>query len=56
MTTDLPADVRPPETTSDDVLVVRDLVRRYGDLTAVDGVSFRIAPGETYGQIGRAHV
>ena len=52
MTTDLPADVRPPETTSDDVLVVRDLVRRYGDLTAVDGVSFRIAPGETYGLLG----
>ncbi|WP_127573814.1 ABC transporter ATP-binding protein [Georgenia faecalis] len=35
-----------------DVLVVRDLVRRYGDLTAVDGVSFSIAPGETYGLLG----
>ena len=53
MTTDLPTDVRPtPDTTADDVLVVRDLVRRYGDLTAVDGVSFRIAPGETYGLLG----
>ena len=29
-----------------------DLVRRYGDLTAVGGVSFRIAPGETYGLLG----
>lgn len=36
----------------DDVLVVRDLVRRYGDLTAVDGVSFHISPGETYGLLG----
>lgn len=36
----------------DDVLVVTDLVRTFGDLTAVDGVSFRIAPGETYGLLG----
>lgn len=36
----------------DDVLVVDHLVRRFGDLTAVDDVSFRIAPGETYGLLG----
>ncbi len=36
----------------DAVLVVTDLRRRFGDLTAVDGVSFRIAPGETYGLLG----
>jgi ABC-2 type transport system ATP-binding protein len=34
------------------VLVVRDLVRRFGALTAVDGVSFHIDPGETYGLLG----
>lgn len=37
---------------SGDVLVVEDLQRRFGDLVAVDGVSFRIAPGETFGLIG----
>lgn len=41
-----------PSATGGDVLVVTDLVRRFGDLVAVDGVSFRIAPGETYGLLG----
>jgi ABC-2 type transport system ATP-binding protein len=34
------------------VLQVRDLVRRFGDHVAVDGVSFAIAEGETYGLLG----
>ena len=29
-----------------------DLRKRYGDRTAVDGISFTIAPGQTYGLLG----
>jgi ABC-2 type transport system ATP-binding protein len=36
----------------DKVLVVDGLVRRFGDLTAVDGVSFHIGRAETYGLLG----
>ncbi len=41
-----------PAVTKEPVLVVRDLVRSYGDLKAVDRVSFSIDPGETYGLLG----
>jgi len=34
------------------VVEVEDLVRRYGDLTAVDGVSFRVRRGEVFGIVG----
>jgi ABC-2 type transport system ATP-binding protein len=34
------------------VLVARDLRRRYGQRLAVDGVGFRVDPGETYGLLG----
>ena len=34
------------------VLRCEGLVRRFGDRVAVDGVSFEIAPGETYGLLG----
>ena len=35
-----------------DVLAVAGLVKRYGDLTSVDGVSFHIRGGETFGLLG----
>lgn len=41
-----------PDTSQADVLTVDHVVRRFGDLVAVDDVSFRIAPGETYGLLG----
>ncbi|MGD9703440.1 MAG: ABC transporter ATP-binding protein [Acidimicrobiia bacterium] len=34
------------------LLAVSELTRRFGDRVAVDGVSFEIAPGETYGLLG----
>lgn len=34
------------------VLACSGLIRRFGDRVAVDGVSFHIAPGETYGLLG----
>ena len=34
------------------VLECADLRKSFGDLAAVDGVGFHIAPGETYGLLG----
>ena len=34
------------------VIAVRDLVKRFGSLTAVDGVSFSVRPGEVFGILG----
>jgi ABC-2 type transport system ATP-binding protein len=34
------------------VVRVRDVTKRFGDLTAVDGVSFEISPGEIFGILG----
>lgn len=41
-----------PEPTARPVVRVRNLVKRYGGFTAVNGVSFAIRPGETYGLLG----
>jgi ABC-2 type transport system ATP-binding protein len=35
-----------------DTIVVRDLVKQYGDLVAVKGLSFSVAPGEVIGLVG----
>ena len=37
---------------SQPILECRELRKRFRDLTAVDGVSFEIGPGETYGLLG----
>jgi len=34
------------------VIETRELTRRFGDLAAVDGLSFRVAPGELFGVVG----
>ena len=38
--------------TGEPMLDCRGLRRRYGNMTAVDGVGFHISPGETYGLLG----
>ncbi len=40
------------ETATGHILDARDLVKRFGDLTAVDGVSFAIDRGESFGFLG----
>ncbi|MBI5380196.1 MAG: ABC transporter ATP-binding protein [Nitrospirae bacterium] len=34
------------------IIAVSQLVKRYGDLAAVDGISFEVAPGELFGFLG----
>ena len=34
------------------IIEARDLVKRYGSLSAVDGVSFAVEPGEIFGMLG----
>ena len=38
--------------TGRDVIVVRDLVKRYNGITAVDGISFEVRRGEVFGMLG----
>ena len=42
----------PPDTASGPLLQCAGLRRAFGDIMAVDGVSFTIAPGEAYGLLG----
>ena len=37
---------------SSPVIVASDLVKQYGDVTAVGGISFEVAPGESFGLLG----
>jgi lipooligosaccharide transport system ATP-binding protein len=37
---------------SSPVIVATDLVKKYGDTAAVDGISFEVAPGESFGLLG----
>ena len=51
----LPSTGRPaaaPSTPAAPIIVVSDLRKRYGDLVAVDGVSFEVAEGEVFGILG----
>jgi lipooligosaccharide transport system ATP-binding protein len=37
---------------SEPVIVASNLVKRYGEFAAVDGISFEVAPGESFGLLG----
>jgi len=37
---------------SDPVIEATDLVKTYGETAAVDGISFSVAPGESFGLLG----
>jgi ABC-2 type transport system ATP-binding protein len=39
-------------TVLDAAVAVRNIVKRFGDFTAVDGISFSVAPGEIFGLLG----
>jgi len=41
-----------PETTSEPLIRARALTKRFGDFTAVDGVDFDVAAGESFGFLG----
>lgn len=42
-----------PETSSDSIIQVSNLVKTYGDFNAVDGISFDVKKGEVFGILGR---
>ncbi|MBQ1444201.1 MAG: ATP-binding cassette domain-containing protein [Renibacterium sp.] len=46
------APASPHPTTVDAVVSARALTKSYGDFTAVDGISFDVAPGESFGLLG----
>lgn len=41
-----------PSAPSVPIISVEGLTKRYGQLTAVDGISFQVQPGETFGMLG----
>ncbi|HEU4947201.1 MAG TPA: ABC transporter ATP-binding protein [Kribbella sp.] len=43
---------KPAARVAEQILTVSGLVKSFGDRLAVDGVSFEVAPGETYGLLG----
>jgi ABC-2 type transport system ATP-binding protein len=52
MTHDTPAAAHQSGVAGTPIVVARDLRKRYGNLQAVDGVSFEIAEGEVFGILG----
>lgn len=49
----MPDSIQPGQTPLQKTAIeVRNLVKRFGDLTAVDGISFSVSPGEVFGFLG----
>jgi len=49
---DPPVSAQPEGRSAPPALAVRDLVKRYGEVTAVNGISFSVARGEIFGLLG----
>ncbi len=51
-TVDFPLPVEPAQNAGEPIISVRDLVHRYQDRTALNGVSFDVRPAELFGLLG----
>jgi ABC-2 type transport system ATP-binding protein len=49
---DFPSPAQVPESTNKPIIAVRDIVHRYRDRTALNGVSFDVQPAELFGLLG----
>src|SRR5215212_10233324 len=52
VTQTIPSPTRQPVVPGEPIIEIRGLVKRYGSLTAVDGIDLTVAAGEIFGILG----